>query len=601
MDQVDMIQDEEQSPLYIKRELDIDIPYRVVYPTYLDLQQKETPKTAVRQIEHPEIEEVQVQTETTPKTQIDVSSPRVAFLTHSQIMGMHHEEDEVPFNRSSLNNPLSEIPEELTPSNIHNVSHLILFKKSKVSNPEIILDNMSIVNSQQLKISKKSSETNAVSIHNIDGSKLIEELKEHISILESKVQELEKENFILKKKSSQEKVKYIELQMETEYKLTSLNEQFQDLELNYKNQIATLKNDLNTAKQQIHIIKQQIPHDDNQGQQLSKSQIQFSYNHQSQQQSYQQQFKYPILSQSFNEQQNKNQTDVCLSQVQYEIVHSKLIKIIKKIDQQIDLNQKNLCDLLQILESKVKLMVNIEEEEKIDEHQTLISTLKTELGEIKQIRGQLNRIFHDHDQFIHKRNNESANDQKINELTLQIKGIMQEKQELIELTQKQQEQIKQQNQKIIELQSKLNNSSQTDTQRMQSQFIRSLQINSTSSIKNIKETLKQKQEGTKKQLKSQNSPQSRSENVSPSLKFLNSPKNSNNVSTYQKQWLDDKKQHFYNRTSDFSAENNSTHQATTQNFNNSVHSSSEIIQKLVDQFKGNSIFAQKISSYSKRI
>ncbi|CAD8161654.1 unnamed protein product [Paramecium octaurelia] len=583
MDQVDMIQDEEQSPLYIKRELDIDIPYRVVYPTDLDLQQKETPKTAVRQIEHPDFEDVQVQTETTPKTQIDVSSPRVAFLTHSQIMGMHHDEDEVPFNRSSLNNPLSEIPEELTPSNIHN---------SKVSNPEIILDNMSIVNSQQLKISKKSSETNVMSINNIDGSKLIEELKEHISILESKVQELEKENCILKKKSSQEKVKYIELQMETEYKLTSLNEQFQDQELNYKHQIATLQNDLNTAKQQIHIIKQQIPHDDNKGQQLQKSQS----NHQS----YQQYLKQPILSQSFNEQQNKNQKDLCLTQVQYEIVHSKLIKIIKKIDQQIDLNQKDLCDLLQILESKVKLMVNIEEEEKIDEHQSLISTLKTELGEIKQIRGQLNRIFHDHDQFIHKRNNESTNDSKINELTLQIKNIMQEKQDLIELSQKQQEQINQQNQKIIELQSKLNNSTQTDTQRMQSQFIRSLQINSTSSIKNIKETLKQKQEGTKKQLKSQNSPQSRSENVSPSLKFLNSPKNSNNVSTYQKQWFDDKKQQFYNRTSDFSAENNSTHQATTQNFNNSVHSSSEIIQKLVDQFKGNSVFAQKISSYSKK-
>ena len=34
---------------------------------------------------------------------------------------MNHDEDEVPFNKSCLNNPLSEIPEELTPSNLPNV------------------------------------------------------------------------------------------------------------------------------------------------------------------------------------------------------------------------------------------------------------------------------------------------------------------------------------------------------------------------------------------------------------------------------------------------------------------------------------------------
>ena len=43
-------------------------------------------------------------------------------------MGMNQEEDEVPFNRSALNNPLSEIPEELTPSNLPNVLYFILFK-----------------------------------------------------------------------------------------------------------------------------------------------------------------------------------------------------------------------------------------------------------------------------------------------------------------------------------------------------------------------------------------------------------------------------------------------------------------------------------------
>ncbi|CAD8178860.1 unnamed protein product [Paramecium pentaurelia] len=584
MDQVDMIQDDQQSPLHIKQQLDIDISYRVAYPINLDLQQKETPKTTERTIKHLEIDEVQILTETTSKTQIDVSSPRVPFLTHSQIMGMHQEEDEVPFNRSALNYPLSEIPEELTPSIMPHIS--------KVSNQEVIIDNMSIVNSQQLKFSKKSSETNVVSIINIDGSKLKEELKEHISLLESKVQELEKENIILKKKSNQEKIKYIELQMETEYKLTSIIEQFQDQENNYKKQINILKNDLNNAKLQIHIINQQIPH--NIEQQLSQSQIQLSYNNKSQQYYN----KQSTLSQSFNEQLNKNQKDLYLTQIQYEIVHSKLIKIIKKIDQQIDINKKDLCDLLSILENKVQSIINSEEEEKIDEHRTLLSTLKTELGEIKQIRGQLSRVFYDHDQFIQKRKNESINDLKINELTLQVQEFKQQKLELIEQTQKQQDQINQQNQIIIELQQKLNNSSQTDTQRMQSQFIRSLQTNP---IKNIKESIKQKQEFSKKQnLKLQNSPMSRSENASPSLKFLNSPKNSNCFSTHQKYQKDDKQQEFCYQTSDFSVNYNSIYQSTTQNFNNNVNSNSEIIQKLIEQFKGNSIFAQKISGYSKR-
>ncbi|CAD8172356.1 unnamed protein product [Paramecium pentaurelia] len=599
MDQVDMINDEEQSPLHIKRELDIDIPYRVAFPICYNQQQKDTPKTAMRTIEHLEIDEVQIQTETTPKTQIDISSPRVLFLTHSQIMGMNQEEDEVPFNRSTLNYPLSEIPEELTPSNLPN--------QSKVSNQDVIIDNMSIVNSQQLKFSKKSSETNVISNNNMDGSKLKEELKEQISILESKIQELEKENFILKKRSNQEKVRFIELQMETEYKIAQLNEQLQDQEINYKKQINILKNDLNNAKLSINMYKQQIPHHDNQGLQLSQSQIQFPqsqiqypYNP-SQQQNYQYYNKQQLtLSQSFNEQLNKNTKDLCLTQIQYEIIYSKLIKIIKKIDQQIEINKIDLFDLLQILEEKVKQIVNIDEEEKMDEHRTLLSTLKTELGQIKQIRGQLSRIFNDNNQFIHKRNNDNQNDQRINELNLQILGIKQEKLELFELNQKQQNQINQQNQIIIELQSKLNNSSQTDTQRIQSQFIRQLQTNSMSDIKNIKEQVKQRQDSIKKNFKSQNSPQSRSENASPQLKFLNSPKNSKHSSTYQKQQSIDKKYQFYNRTSDFSVDNNnnSIHQPT--NINNSMHLSGEIIQKLVDQFKGNSILAQKIQGYSKK-
>ncbi|CAD8177501.1 unnamed protein product [Paramecium octaurelia] len=592
MDQVDMINDEEQSPLHIKRELDIDIPYRVAFPICYNQQQKDTPKTAMRTIEHLEIDEVQIQTETTPKTQIDISSPRVLFLTHSQIMGLNQEEDEVPFNRSALNNPLSEIPEELTPSNLPN--------QSKVSNQDLIIENMSIVNSQQLKFSKKSSETQVISNVNMDGSKLKEELKEQISILESKIQELEKENFILKKRSNQEKVRYIELQMETEYRIASLNEQFQDQEINYKKQIAILKNDLNTAKLQINIIKQQIPHHDNQGLQLSQSQIQFPY-HSSQQQPYQHYNKQSTLSQSFTEQLSKHSKDLCLTQIQHDVVNSKLIKIIKKIDQQIEINKIDLFDLLQILEEKVNQMMNIEEEEKMDEHRTLLSTLKTELGQIKQIRGQLSRIFYDHNQFIHKKSSDNQNDQRINDLNLQILGFKQEKLELIELTQKQQIEINQQNQLIVELQQKLNNSSQTDTQRIQSQFIRSLQTNSVADIKNIKEQVKQRQESIKKNFKSQNSPQSRSENASPQLKFLNSPKNSKHSSTYQKQQQNDKKYQFYNRTSDFSVDNNnSTHQATTQNINNSMHSSGEIIQKLVDQFRGNSILAQKISGYSKK-
>ncbi|CAD8116089.1 unnamed protein product [Paramecium primaurelia] len=600
MDQVDIINDEEQSPLHIKRELDIDIPYRVAFPICYNQQQKDTPKTAMRTIEHLEIDEVQIQTETTPKTQIDISSPRVLFLTHSQIIGINQEEDEVPFNRSTLNYPLSEIPEELTPSNLPN--------QSKVSNQDVIIDNMSIVNSQQLKFSKKSSETNVISNNNMDGSKLKEELKEQISILESKIQELEKENFILKKRSNQEKVRLIELQMETEYKIAQLNEQLQDQEINYKKQINILKNDLNNAKLSINIFKQQIPYHENQGLQLSQSQIQFPqqqiqypYNS-SQQQNYQYYNKQQLtLSQSYNEQLNKNTKDLCLTQIQYEIIYSKLIKIIKKIDQQIEINKIDLFDLLQILEEKVKQIVNIDEEEKIDEHRTLLSTLKTELGQIKQIRGQLSRIFNDNNQFIHKRNNDNQIDQRINELNLQILGIKQEKLELFELNQKQQNQINQQNQIIIELQSKLNNSSQTDTQRIQSQFIRQLQTNSMSDIKNIKEQVKQRQDSIKKNFKSQNSPQSRSENASPQLKFLNSPKNSKHSSTYQKQQSIDKKYQFYNRTSDFSVDNNnnnSIHQPT--NINNSMHLSGEIIQKLVDQFKGNSILAQKIQGYSKK-
>lgn len=43
-------------------------------------------------------------------------------------MGMNQEEDEIPFNRTILNNPLSEIPEELTPSNLPNVFNLIILK-----------------------------------------------------------------------------------------------------------------------------------------------------------------------------------------------------------------------------------------------------------------------------------------------------------------------------------------------------------------------------------------------------------------------------------------------------------------------------------------
>ncbi|CAD8094728.1 unnamed protein product [Paramecium sonneborni] len=588
MDQVDMINDEEQSPLHIKRELDIDIPYRVAFPTCLKQQQNDTNKT----IEHLEIDEALIQAETTPKTQIDISSPRLPFLTHSQIMGMNQDEDELPINKSSLRYPLSAIPEELTPSNIPD--------QSKVSNQDVIIDNISLVNSQQLKFSKKSSETNkdVLSHINMDVSKFKEELKEQIILLETKIQELEKENFILKKKSNQEKVKYIELQMETEYKITSLNEQFQDQEAHYQKQITIYKNDLNNAKQQINLYKQQILQHDNYIHQSTQSQIQLIYNH-SIQQTHHQSNKQLSLSQSFNDQLCKQQKNQLLTQVQYDFVCSKLIKIISKIDQKIDSHNKDLFDLIQILEDRVQQFVNIEEEEKIDENRTLLSTLKMELGEIKSIRGQLSRIFQEHDSFIHKRNNDNQNDIRINELNLQILGIKQEKLELMELNQKQQNQINQQSQMIIQLQQKINNSIQTDTQRVQTQFIRQMQT--ISDVKSIKEQLKQKQESIKKTFRSQNSPQSRSENASPTLKFLNSPKNSNHASNYQKLQQNDKKQQFYNRTSDFSVDNNSIHQTNTQNINNSVHQSSEIIQKLIEQFRGDTNNkVQKKSGYIKK-
>ncbi|CAD8176268.1 unnamed protein product [Paramecium pentaurelia] len=594
MDQVEMIYEEEQSPLHIKRELDINIPYRVSFPSCNIQQQKDTPKTAIRNIEHLEPEEQEIPTETTPKTQIDVSSPRVPFLTHSQIMGMNQDDDDMLYSKSVFNNPLSEIPEEQTPSQLQN--------HSKPSSQDFNLDNMSMVNSQQLKFSKKSLEKDLIVRLELENSRQKEEYKEQIAVMDVKIKELEKENFILKKKCNQEKVKQIELQLETEYKITTLNEQLYDQEDFYKKQIVSLKNDLNNAKFQITMLKSQSQQQEQQLQhqsQLSKSQITF-------QQPYiyqQQQIKQPYhvsLSQSFTEMNVKNQKEVYLSQTQYDSVQFKIGQILRLIDQQVDLNKKDLFDLIQLLQTKIKQILNMDEEEKMDEHRTLITSLKAELGEIKLLRTQLSKIYQDYEQQMNKKTVDQSIDSKINELNLQILGIKQEKLELNELTTKLQNQLASKDQIINELQSKLNNLSQTDTLRKQSQFVRSLQTNSMIDLKIIKESLKQRQEGIKKTFKSQNSPQSRSHNPSPTLKFLNSPKNSNNGSNaMKKQSQQDTRQQFYNKTSEFSVDNSSSHQATNHN-NNSSHQNSEIIQKLVEQFKGNSALAQRISSYSKK-
>ncbi|CAD8082632.1 unnamed protein product [Paramecium sonneborni] len=592
MDQVEMIYEEEQSPLHIKRELDINIPYRVSFPSCNNQQQKDTPKTAIRNIEHLESEDQGIPTETTPKTQIDVSSPRVPFLTHSQIMGMNQDDDDMHYSKSVFQNPLSEIPEEQTPSQLQN--------PSKPLSQDFNLDNMSMVNSQQLKFSKKSIDKDMIARLELENSKQKEEYKEQIVIMDAKIKELEKENFILKKKCNQEKVKQIELQLETEYKITTLNEQLYDQEEFYKKQILSYKNDLNNAKFQITMLKQQSSQDQLQPQQqLSKSQITLQQPYINQQQS----IKLPYhvsLSQSFTEMNAKNQKDLYLTQTQYESVHLKIVQILRLIDQSIDFNKKDLFDLIQLLQNKIKMILNMDEEEKIDEHRTLISYMKSELGEIKLLRGQLSKIYLDYEQFINRKQIDSSVDQKINELNLQILGFKQEKLELNELTIILQNQLASKDQIINELQSKLNNLSQTDTLRKQSQFVRSLQTNSMVDLKIIKESLKQRQEGIKKSLKSQNSPQSRSHNPSPTLKFLNSPKNSHNGSNVQKKQLQqDTKQQFYNKTSEFSLDNSSSHNAINHN-NNSAHQNSDIIQKLVEQFKGNSALAQRISSYSKK-
>ncbi|CAD8092925.1 unnamed protein product [Paramecium sonneborni] len=592
MDQMEMIYEEEQSPLHIKRELDINIPYRVSFPSCNIQQQKDTPKTAIRNIEHLEPEDQEIHTETTPKTQIDVSSPRVPFLTHSQIMGMNQDDDDMLYSKSAFQNPLSEIPEEQTPSQLQN--------QSKPLSQDFNLDNMSMVNSQQLKFSKKSFDKDLITRLELENSKQKEDYKEQIVMMDVKIKELEKENYILKKKCNQEKVKQIELQLETEYKITTLNEQLYDKEEFYKKQILQFKNDLNNAKFQITMLKQQQSQDQLQPQQqLSKSQITLQQSYINQQQSIKQPY-HVSLSQSFTEMNAKNQKEQCMTQAQYESVHLKIVQILKLIDQSLELNKKDLFDLIQILQNKIKMILNMDEEEKMDEHRTLISSLKAELGEIKLLRGQLSKIYFDYEQFMSRKPMDQSVDQKINELNLQILGVKQEKLELNELTIKLQNQLSSKDQIINELQSKLNNLSQTDTLRKQSQFVRSLQTNSMVDLKIIKESLKQRQEGIKKTFKSQNSPQSRSHNPSPTLKFLNSPKNSNNGSNAQKkQSQQDTKQQFYNKTSEFSVDNGSSHHATNQN-NNSGHQNSDIIQKLVEQFKGNSALAQRIQSYSKK-
>lgn len=68
-----MDQDEDQSPIHIKRELEINIPRSLIFPFSPN---KDTPRTAV--LVNNDNEEI-----TTPKTQVDMSSPRVEFLTRS--------------------------------------------------------------------------------------------------------------------------------------------------------------------------------------------------------------------------------------------------------------------------------------------------------------------------------------------------------------------------------------------------------------------------------------------------------------------------------------------------------------------------------------
>lgn len=76
----------------------------------------------------------------------------------------------------------------------------------------------------------------------------------------------------------------------------------------------------------------------------------------------------------------------------------------------------------------------------MDEHRELLSTLKAEVQAIKQLRGQLAKMYGEYDQGpLNAKKN--TDEQRVNELNLQILALKQEKLELVDQNQKLQNSI----------------------------------------------------------------------------------------------------------------------------------------------------------------
>ncbi|KAM3140027.1 hypothetical protein pb186bvf_007827 [Paramecium bursaria] len=483
-----MDQDEDQSPIHIKRELDINIPKNLIFPFSPN---KDTPRTAI--LVTNDNEEI-----TTPKTQVDMSSPRLPFLTHSQIVGISNDDEDLVYSASQLSklNAIREMTEEQTPS-LHS-------SQVDQPSPEFHIENLSMANSQQLKFSKKASSERDSVINRLEleNSKLREEHKEIQKLMEQRIYELEQENSLLMKKINQEKFKQIELQMELDYKIQTISEQLVEKDEYYQRTIQNLKNN---------------------------SQI-----------------------------------------------SQKVTQLIKYYEPQFETQNKDIQELLQILNMKIRQYNDAEE--KIDEHRDIINSLKQELNEVKNLRGQLSKIYIDFDWNAKK--NQDSQEQKFNELNLQILALKAEKLDLYEINQKLQNQLVQKDGQLQEIQ-KSNTS--LDTLR-KSSFFKTLQSSTLQGeLKMIKDSLKQKHDHLKrKNVKSQNSPQSRSHNPSPTLKFLHSPKNSQNSPNVENKSI------YGQNTSDFM-------QYMKQDPQNDTY-----VQRFVEQFRGNTSFAQKLLSYQKK-